>query len=257
VNGLFHIAHGEPRRLPAILSMFMLLSLAFLFISAHWLLTVGDPVQPNDNGAGDASVPPAQQYEISNVPPATQQADRDFLMQVEARDAKPPFSPSDSPSVADTQQSPAQPAGQPTSSFDSASVQRKTPEESHPSGKVKTAISNSNSGLASLALTGHTTVNETSPLSGKSSTVLDAQAEAVRRYPDLGVAGTRMNAAFIARYRYYRSVDPDYLSDPRWPLRLADEISLTLFGTTSDTPHSAGVPQTPGADDDPAAAITR
>ena len=64
--------------------------------------------------------------------------------------------------------------------------------------------------------------------------------EAVRRYPDLGTVGTKMNSAFVARYKYYQHVNPDYFADPRWPLRLADEISVMLSGTTSATPP--GVP---------------
>jgi hypothetical protein len=73
-------------------------------------------------------------------------------------------------------------------------------------------------------------------LSRDSSTVEDAKTQAVRRYPDLGIAGTKMNLAFIARYNYYRRVNPDYFGDPRWPLHLADETSLMLTGTGSATP---------------------
>nr|ACO70913.1 hypothetical protein [uncultured Verrucomicrobiota bacterium] len=54
-----------------------------------------------------------------------------------------------------------------------------------------------------------------------------AQYAAVARYPDLGRAGTLFNARFVAAYQQLRVEDPNYFSDPEWPLRLADEIART------------------------------
>jgi len=56
------------------------------------------------------------------------------------------------------------------------------------------------------------------------SSVAEAQQEAVRRHPDLGVSGSRLNAAFVARYERYQREYPAYFSDNSWPVRLADEI---------------------------------
>ena len=57
------------------------------------------------------------------------------------------------------------------------------------------------------------------------TTVADAQKEAVRRYPMLGVKGSRMNKAFLDRYRFYQKTKPDFFVDTAWPLTLANEIA--------------------------------
>ena len=54
-----------------------------------------------------------------------------------------------------------------------------------------------------------------------------AQYAAVARYPDLGKSGTSFNARFVAAYRLLRVEDPNYFTDPDWPLHLADEIART------------------------------
>lgn len=58
----------------------------------------------------------------------------------------------------------------------------------------------------------------------KFATVEEAQREAVRRYPELGVRGSKLNAAFLARYRTYRQLKPEYFKDNAWPIRLAEEV---------------------------------
>jgi hypothetical protein len=55
-------------------------------------------------------------------------------------------------------------------------------------------------------------------------TAAEAQREAVRRYPDLGVAGSKLNAAFVARYKLYQQQRPEYFRDNTWPIRLAEEV---------------------------------
>ena len=62
------------------------------------------------------------------------------------------------------------------------------------------------------------------PQTPRFATAAEAQQEAVRRYPDIGVAGTKLNTEFIARYKRYQQERPDFLRDPSWPLRLAWEI---------------------------------
>ena len=61
----------------------------------------------------------------------------------------------------------------------------------------------------------------------KFATVAEAQREAVRRYPELGVAGSKLNREFIARHKLYEQQRPEYLRDPSWPLRLAEESTQT------------------------------
>ncbi len=70
-----------------------------------------------------------------------------------------------------------------------------------------------------------------SPPKSYAEAVDAAQVAAVARYPDLGRAGTPFNARFVAAYRRLRFENPDYFSDPQWPLRLADDIART-------TPHA-------------------
>ena len=52
-----------------------------------------------------------------------------------------------------------------------------------------------------------------------------AQQEAVRRYPQLSVANSPMNRAFIGKYKELKATNSDYLRDPGWPLHLAEEVA--------------------------------
>ena len=76
------------------------------------------------------------------------------------------------------------------------------------------------------------TDNSATPISepiaqGSFSTVQEAQREAVRRYPALGVAGSALNTMFVARYKLYQQQRPEYFRDPSWPIRLAEELNST------------------------------
>lgn len=53
----------------------------------------------------------------------------------------------------------------------------------------------------------------------------DARAEAVRRYPQLGVSNSPMNRAFVEKYQKLKVNNPAALRDPAWPLTLADEVA--------------------------------
>ncbi|MGB8166352.1 MAG: hypothetical protein WCF18_02605 [Chthoniobacteraceae bacterium] len=55
-----------------------------------------------------------------------------------------------------------------------------------------------------------------------------AQHAAVARYPALGKAGTEFNTRFVTAHRQLRASDPNYFTDPEWPLHLADEIARDL-----------------------------
>jgi len=56
----------------------------------------------------------------------------------------------------------------------------------------------------------------------------EAQREAIRRFPALGVAGSAMNAEFVSRYNQYLTSRPDFFKDSLWPIRLAEEADQTL-----------------------------
>lgn len=52
-----------------------------------------------------------------------------------------------------------------------------------------------------------------------------AKREAVRQHPELGVAGSRFNRAYLERHRQYQRERPSYFNDNAWPVTLADEIA--------------------------------
>jgi len=68
------------------------------------------------------------------------------------------------------------------------------------------------------------------PSASSGGTLEDAQREALRRSPDLGVAGSPTNTAFVARFHRYQTERPDYFQDNAWPIRLADEIAIERGG---------------------------
>lgn len=53
----------------------------------------------------------------------------------------------------------------------------------------------------------------------------DWQAQAVRKYPELGVRGSSFNQQFVAAVTERRRNNPAFFSDPRWPILLADELA--------------------------------
>jgi len=55
----------------------------------------------------------------------------------------------------------------------------------------------------------------------------EAQKVAIQRYPALGVAGSKLNTEFVARYKQYQQTRPDYFRDTSWPIRLAEELTHT------------------------------
>ena len=59
------------------------------------------------------------------------------------------------------------------------------------------------------------------------ATTAEAQNEAIRLYPALGVAGSDFNRAFLTRHKQYQKMRPDYFRDPAWPIALAREVAAT------------------------------
>lgn len=57
------------------------------------------------------------------------------------------------------------------------------------------------------------------------ATVADAQREALRRYPDLGVANSDFNRRFVALYKQYQQSNPQLLQNPNWPMILANRVA--------------------------------
>lgn len=60
------------------------------------------------------------------------------------------------------------------------------------------------------------------------TTEAQGRAEALRLYPDLGVANSPLNREFVTRYRSYQRLQPDYFQDPAWPVLLVKECAAVL-----------------------------
>jgi hypothetical protein len=56
----------------------------------------------------------------------------------------------------------------------------------------------------------------------------ESQQSAMRLYPDLAVLDSPLNRLFRDTYSRYKEVKPDYFTDPRWPIKLAQQCSLQL-----------------------------
>jgi hypothetical protein len=52
-----------------------------------------------------------------------------------------------------------------------------------------------------------------------------AQAEAIRRYPAIGVKGSEENALFLERFRKMKEERPEFFDEEEWPLFLAEGVA--------------------------------
>lgn len=60
------------------------------------------------------------------------------------------------------------------------------------------------------------------------ATEAQGRAEALRLYPDLGVADSPINREFVTRYRSYQRLDPDFFQDPAWPVILVKQCAAVI-----------------------------
>ena len=74
----------------------------------------------------------------------------------------------------------------------------------------------------------------------------DWQAQAVQKYPELGVRGSSLNQQFIAAVTERRRTNPAFFSNPRWPLLLADELAPRPVAP-APPPQTAAPAPTPSA----------
>jgi hypothetical protein len=58
--------------------------------------------------------------------------------------------------------------------------------------------------------------------------VADAQQAAISRYPELGVADSAFNKAFLTLHKKYQSEHPELFRGNDWPLVIADEVDRTI-----------------------------
>jgi hypothetical protein len=59
-------------------------------------------------------------------------------------------------------------------------------------------------------------------------TEAEGRREALRLYPDLGIANTPLNAEFVARYKSYQRLQPDFFQNPAWPVILVRESAVAI-----------------------------
>ncbi len=76
------------------------------------------------------------------------------------------------------------------------------------------------------------------------------QAEAIAKYPALGIQGSELNKKFLNAYAERRKTAPDFFSDPKWSMRLADELAPALAAaipieTPQRTPQPVSQPPVP------------
>jgi len=72
------------------------------------------------------------------------------------------------------------------------------------------------------------------PSAPRITTEAEGRAEALRLYPDLGVANSPLNREFVTRYHSYQRLEPDFFQDPTWPVKLVKE-SAAIVGTQPST----------------------
>ena len=62
------------------------------------------------------------------------------------------------------------------------------------------------------------------------ATQKDAQAAAVKKFPELGVAGSPFNKAFLEKHAKLKSDGAPILSTPGWTMKLAEEVASEIAG---------------------------
>lgn len=60
-----------------------------------------------------------------------------------------------------------------------------------------------------------------------------AQKKAILLYPEVGVAGSRLNSEFVSRMKRYRAQKTEFFGEADWPIRLAKECDEDLVAQQS------------------------
>lgn len=60
-----------------------------------------------------------------------------------------------------------------------------------------------------------------------------AERRAAEEFPDLKKKDSALNVEFVKRYQAYRAEKPEFFTDPRWPIVLAEESAAALRSTAS------------------------
>jgi hypothetical protein len=89
-------------------------------------------------------------------------------------------------------------------------------------------------------------------LSALAQTVDDAQKQAIAKYPDLTRDGSELHTKFLELYHEVQETDPGLLSNPNWPLILADQAYALLAADAARSGASAS----PSPEPSPTASAT-
>ena len=57
---------------------------------------------------------------------------------------------------------------------------------------------------------------------------VEGRREALRLYPELGVANSPLNREFVIRYNSYQRLEPEVFQNPAWPVILAKESAAAI-----------------------------
>jgi pimeloyl-ACP methyl ester carboxylesterase len=79
------------------------------------------------------------------------------------------------------------------------------------------------------------------------TTAPDWQAQAVRKYPDLGIRGSALNQRFVAAVIERRKINPQFFAHPQWPMTLADELAAPANPAPPTSPTPAPLAPPPAA----------
>src|SRR5678815_1754680 len=61
-----------------------------------------------------------------------------------------------------------------------------------------------------------------------------AEAEAIKRFPELGIEGSVFRQAYLERIAKYKRETPTRLEQPGWEATIAEEVAASLTGNAKD-----------------------
>lgn len=69
-----------------------------------------------------------------------------------------------------------------------------------------------------------TSESESRPITNET----EGRLEALRLYPDLGIANSPLNREFVVRYNSYQRLQPEIFQNPAWPVILVKESAAAI-----------------------------
>ena len=105
------------------------------------------------------------------------------------------------------------------------SVPERIVELMSPSGSEPTVLNSSTTEIPALINPPRNAQQHVSDHDIDGQTTARARAEAIRRYPAIGVEGSAENALFIESYRKMKGDRPEFFDEEEWPLFLAEGVA--------------------------------